>query len=101
MCRNIKRLRHPEHAPSDQELHDAALQFVRKISGFNAPSRANQDAFDRAVHDVAGVARVLFQSLPVTRPARHQSPAPHEEAASTLGEVTRGGRSSGSRNRAR
>ena len=63
MCRNIKRLRHPEHAPSDQELHDAALQFVRKISGYNAPSRANQDAFDRAVHDVAGAARMLFQSL--------------------------------------
>lgn len=63
MCRNIKRLRNPEHAPTDQELHDAALQFVRKISGFNAPSRANQDAFDTAVQDVAGAARVLFQSL--------------------------------------
>jgi hypothetical protein len=63
MCRNIKRLRHPEHAPSDQELHDAALQFVRKISGFNTPSRTNQDAFDAAVRDVAGAARVLFQSL--------------------------------------
>jgi hypothetical protein len=63
MCRNIKRLRHPEHAPTDQELHDAALQFVRKISGFNAPSRANQGAFDSAVRDVAGAARVLFRSL--------------------------------------
>jgi hypothetical protein len=46
-------------------LHDAALQFVRKISGFNAPSRANQAAFDTAVQDVAGAARVLFQSLHV------------------------------------
>ena len=63
MCRNIKRLRNPEQEPSDQELHDAALQFVRKISGFNAPSRANQEAFDGAVRDVAGAARVLFQSL--------------------------------------
>jgi hypothetical protein len=63
MCRNIKRLRRPEQAPTEQELHDAALQFVRKISGFNAPSRANQDAFDAAVRDVAGAARVLFQSL--------------------------------------
>ena len=74
MCRNIKRLRHPEHAPSDQELHDAALQFVRKISGFNAPSRAHQDAFDTAVRDVAGAARVLFQSLNLgnqPRPAAH------------------------------
>jgi len=75
MCRNIKRLRHPEHAPSDQELHDAALQFVRKISGFNAPSRANQDAFERAVHDVAGTARVLFQSLHLTHPSGHAAPS--------------------------
>lgn len=65
MCRNIKRLRNPEHAPTEQELHEAALQFVRKISGFNKPSRANQDAFDSAVRDVAGAARVLFQSLHV------------------------------------
>jgi hypothetical protein len=70
MCRNIKRLRNPEHAPTDQELHDAALQFVRKISGFNAPSRANQDAFDTAVRSVAGAARVLFESLHVGAGAR-------------------------------
>ncbi len=63
MCRNIKRLRHPDHAPTDAELHDAALQFVRKISGFHAPSKANQAAFDRAVHDVAVAGRVLFGSL--------------------------------------
>ncbi len=65
MCRNIKRLRNPGHTPTDQELHDAALQFVRKISGFNAPSRANQDAFDGAVRDVARAGRVLFESLHV------------------------------------
>ncbi|HYL30373.1 MAG TPA: DUF2277 family protein [Gemmatimonadales bacterium] len=41
MCRNIKRLRHADHPPTDQELHDAALQFIRKISGFRAPARAN------------------------------------------------------------
>ncbi len=70
MCRNIKRLRHPEQAPTDQELHDAALQFVRKISGFNAPSRANQGAFDAAVRDVAGTARVLFQTLHSGTPPR-------------------------------
>jgi hypothetical protein len=68
MCRNIKRLRHPDHAPSEAELHDAALQFVRKISGFNAPSRANQAAFDRAVHEVTAVSRDLFHSLQVRRP---------------------------------
>ncbi|MGH7752927.1 MAG: DUF2277 domain-containing protein [Gemmatimonadales bacterium] len=65
MCRNIKRLRRPGELPGDPELHDAALQFVRKISGFHAPSKANQAAFDAAVHDVAGVARVLFRSLHV------------------------------------
>lgn len=70
MCRNIKRLRAPGHTPSDQELHDAALQFVRKISGFHAPSRANQDAFDTAVREVAGAARNLFQSLRVGAHAR-------------------------------
>jgi hypothetical protein len=65
MCRNIKRLRTHDHAPSDQELHDAALQFIRKISGFHAPSRANQDAFDTAVREVAGAGRRLFDSLHV------------------------------------
>jgi hypothetical protein len=65
MCRNIKRLRAPGHTPTDQELHDAALQFVRKISGFQAPSRANQDAFEAAVRDVAGAGRRLFDSLQV------------------------------------
>jgi hypothetical protein len=63
MCRNIKRLRHPDHAPTDAELYDAALQFVRKISGFRAPSKAHQAAFDRAVQDVAAAGRVLFESL--------------------------------------
>jgi hypothetical protein len=65
MCRNIKRLRHPDHVPTDTELHEAALQFVRKISGFHTPSDANRAAFDHAVHDVAAVSRVLFQSLRV------------------------------------
>ncbi len=65
MCRNIKRLRRPNEAPTDQELHDAALQFVRKISGFNAPSHANELAFNTAVRDVAATARVLFDSLHV------------------------------------
>jgi hypothetical protein len=65
MCRNIKRLRRPNEAPTDQELHDAALQFVRKISGFHAPSRANEAAFNTAVHDVAEAGRALFDSLQV------------------------------------
>jgi hypothetical protein len=63
MCRNIKKLRRPNEGPTDQELHDAALQFIRKISGFNAPSKANQVAFDHAVHEVAAAGRELFDSL--------------------------------------
>lgn len=65
MCRNIKRLRRPEQAPTDQELHDAALQFVRKISGFHAPSQANREAFDQAVQEIAAASRTLFHSLRV------------------------------------
>lgn len=65
MCRNIKRLRQPDRAPTDHELHDASLQFIRKISGFRAPSKVNEEAFNAAVRDVAAVARVLFQSLHV------------------------------------
>jgi hypothetical protein len=71
MCRNIKRLRRPDGAPSDQELRDAALQFVRKISGFNAPSQGNRAAFDAAVSDVAAAGRKLFDSLHVRE---HASP---------------------------
>jgi hypothetical protein len=65
MCRNIKRLRRPGEEPSEQELHDAALQFVRKISGFTAPSRVNEAAFNKAVQDVAAAGGRLFQSLQV------------------------------------
>lgn len=70
MCRNIKKLRHPDHLPTDHELHDAALQFVRKISGFHAPAQVNEAAFERAVHDVAVAGRVLFDSLQVRGQAR-------------------------------
>jgi hypothetical protein len=63
MCRNIKVLRQPDRAPTDSELHDAALQFVRKISGFHAPSRANETAFNGAVKGVAHVSRELFDHL--------------------------------------
>ncbi|HUP21006.1 MAG TPA: DUF2277 domain-containing protein [Gemmatimonadota bacterium] len=67
MCRNIKRLRQPDRDPTDAELHDAALQFVRKISGYRVPSKTNQDAFDRAVADVAAAGRTLFDDLEVRR----------------------------------
>ncbi len=63
MCRNIKRLRQPERQPTDQELRDAALQFVRKISGYNAPSQVNREAFEEAVTEVAAASRTLFDRL--------------------------------------
>ncbi len=65
MCRNIKRLRRPDRQPSDHELEDAALQFVRKISGFHTPSKTNEAAFHTAVHEVAAAGRALFESLEV------------------------------------
>ena len=66
MCRNIKTLFNFEPPATELEIRDAALQFVRKISGFNVPSQVNQEAFDRAVEEVAASARQLVQSL-VTR----------------------------------
>lgn len=63
MCRNIKTLFNFEPPATEAEIRDASLQFVRKLSGFNSPSRANEAAFDRAVDDVAAAARVLIASL--------------------------------------
>jgi hypothetical protein len=65
MCRNIKKLRRNGQRPTEAELHDAALQFIRKISGYREPSLANQKAFQKAVRDVASASGVLFRSLKV------------------------------------
>jgi len=63
MCRSIKVLRRPGLSASPDELTGAALQFVRKISGFNKPSRVNQEAFDRAVAEVAEASRRLLETI--------------------------------------
>jgi hypothetical protein len=63
MCRNIRPLFNFEPPATDAEIRAAALQFVRKISGFTKPSHANEAAFDKAVRDVSQVARVLIDSL--------------------------------------
>jgi hypothetical protein len=63
MCRSIKRLRQPDRLPTELELREASLQFVRKISGFRVPSRSNQAAFDAAVDEVTEVAERLFLAL--------------------------------------
>ena len=70
MCRNIRTLFNFEPPATDAEVHDAALQFVRKLSGFTAPSKANQPAFDRAVEEVAAAARRLIESLVTTADPR-------------------------------
>ena len=59
MCRNIRTLFNFDPPATEQEIRASALQFVRKLSGFNSPSRANEDAFDRAVDEVSDVARRL------------------------------------------
>jgi hypothetical protein len=63
MCRNIRTLFNFEPPATEQEIHDASLQFVRKLSGFTAPSKANAEAFARAVDEVAAAARGLIGSL--------------------------------------
>ena len=65
MCRSIKTLRRPDEPATDEELQEAALQFVRKISGYRKPSRANEQAFHRAVDDIALSSRTLLESLVV------------------------------------
>ena len=63
MCRSIKTLYNFEPPATEEEIRAASLQFVRKLSGFNAPSKANQAAFDRAIEEVAAAARTLISSL--------------------------------------
>jgi hypothetical protein len=70
MCRNIKTLFNFEPPATEEEVRAASLQFVRKVSGFNSPSKANQLAFDRAVEAVAAAARTLIESLVTTADPR-------------------------------
>ena len=70
MCRNIRTLYNFEPAATDDEVRDAALQFVRKISGFTKPSKANEEAFDRAVAEITAVSRELLDSLETKAPPK-------------------------------
>lgn len=72
MCRNIRTLFNFDPPATDDEVRAASLQFVRKLSGFAAPSKSNQAAFDRAVDDVAAVARTLLDSLVTTAGPRNR-----------------------------
>lgn len=77
MCRNIKTLYNFEPPAADEEIEAASLQYVRKISGFNKPSRANELAFHSAVEDIARISERLLASLETTAPPRDRK----EEAA--------------------
>ena len=72
MCRSIKPLFNLEPPATENEIHAASLQFVRKLSGMNKPSTANQDAFDRAVDDIAASAHTLLESLRTTAAPRNR-----------------------------
>jgi hypothetical protein len=73
MCRNIRTLFNFEPPATEDEIRASALQFVRKLSGFNAPSQANAEAFDRAVEEVSGAARRLLHSLHTSAPPRDRA----------------------------
>lgn len=77
MCRNIRTLFNFEPPVTDDEIHDASLQFVRKISGFNSPSKVNETAFDKAVKEVAAASQKLLASLQSNAPPKNRE----EEAA--------------------
>ena len=75
MCRSIKTLRSSEGTASTDEVQAAALQFVRKVSGYRHPSKANQQVFDRAVDEIADVTRSLLDTLVVGSHHRQKTPA--------------------------
>ena len=77
MCRNIRQLHNFDPPASKEEVHDAALQFVRKVSGSTQPSQANAEAFDLAVEEVTAATRKLLESLVTNAPPKNRE----EEAA--------------------
>lgn len=77
MCRNIHTLHNFEPAATSDEVHAAALQYVRKIAGTTKPSKANEEAFNRAVHDIAHATQHLLADLVTTAPPKNRE----EEAA--------------------
>jgi hypothetical protein len=77
MCRNIRQLHNFDPPASEEEIHDAALQFVRKVSGSSKPSLANSEAFSLAVDEVAAATRKLLDSLVTSAPPKNRE----EEAA--------------------
>ena len=77
MCRNIKTLFNFDPPVTKEEVHAASLQFVRKITGFNKPSKANEEAFQTAIDEIAAISNRLLRSLETTAPPKNRE----EEAA--------------------
>lgn len=88
MCRNIHTLHNFEPAASSEEVHAAALQYVRKIAGTTKPSKANQEAFDRAVHEIAHITQHLLDDLVAVTPPKNRE----EEAAKARERAIKSGR---------
>jgi hypothetical protein len=88
MCRSIHTLHNFEPAATSDEVHAAALQYVRKIAGTTKPSKANQEAFDRAVAEIAHVTQHLLDDLVATRPPKNRE----EEAAKARAKAVASGR---------
>ncbi|HEY2361021.1 MAG TPA: DUF2277 domain-containing protein [Candidatus Angelobacter sp.] len=77
MCRNIKTLFNFDPPVTNEEVHAASLQFVRKITGFNKPSKANEESFQAAIEEIAAISNRLLRSLETTAPPKNRE----EEAA--------------------
>ena len=88
MCRNIHTLHNFEPAATSDEVHAAALQYVRKIAGTTKPSKANQEVFDRAVAEIAHATRHLLEDLVTTAPPKNRE----KEAAKARERAVRSGR---------
>jgi hypothetical protein len=84
MCRSIKTLFNFAPPASELEIRDASLQFVRKLSGFNVPSKANEAAFDRAVAEVAASTRLLLQNLVTNAEPRNREDVAAKARAASL-----------------
>jgi hypothetical protein len=84
MCRNIKTLFNFDPPVTHEEVHAASLQFVRKITGFNKPSKANEGAFQCAIDEIAAISNRLLRSLETTAPAKNRE----EEAAKAKARAT-------------
>ncbi len=88
MCRNIKTLHNFAPPATDEEIREASLQFVRKLSGFTHPSKANEVAFERAVEEIAGTAQALLRSLVTNGPPRDRETENAKHRARTKARFT-------------